>query len=155
MARKAQGTEVYFLDPTGDVVTKVVCATAVTGLTAARDQIETTCLDDQARTYEAGLATPGAAQITIAADPAEPSHIRLHELYVDGITTQWAIGWSDGTGIPPTSGDSSGFVLPATRSWVTFAGYISDFPFEFALNSMVTSTMSVQVSDFPVWTPKV
>lgn len=154
MAKKAQGTEVYFVDPVGDVVTKVFCATAVTGLTAARDQIETTCLDSQARTYEAGLATPGAAQITIAADPSDDSHIRLHELYVDGTSVPWAIGWSDGLGIPPTSGDSSGFVLPATRSWVTFDGYISDFPFEFALNSMVTSTMAVQVSDFPVWTPK-
>jgi hypothetical protein len=153
MAIKAQGTEVFFIDPVGDVVTKVVCATAITGLTAARDQIETTCLDDQARTYEAGLATPGAAQVTIAADPAEPSHVRLHELYVEGITVPWAIGWSDGMGIAPTA-DSSDFVLPATRSWVTFEGYISDYPFEFALNSMVTSTMAIQVSNFPVWTPK-
>jgi hypothetical protein len=152
MAIKAQGTEVWFIDPVGDVVTKVVCATAITGLTAARDQIETTCLDDQARTYQAGLATPGAAQITIAADPAEPSHVRLHELYVEGITVPWAIGWSDGTDAP--TNDSSDFTLPATRSWVTFEGYISDFPFEFALNSMVTSTMAVQVSNFPVWTPK-
>ena len=153
MAKKAQGTEVYFVDPDGNVVTKITCVTSVTGLTAARDQIETTCLDSPARTYEAGLATPGAAQVTIASDPADASHIRLHELYVAGTSVPWAVGWSDGTA-PPTSGDSSGFVLPTTRSWVTFDGYISDFPFEFAQNAMVTSTMAIQVSNFPVWIPK-
>ena len=152
MAVKTQGTELYFLDPDTDVVTKVGCVTTLTGLTAARDQIETTCLDSTARTYVAGMATPGAAQFTINADPDDASHIRLHELYVDGTSVPFALGWSDGTGILPT-GDSTGFVLPSTRSWITFDGFVSDFPFDFALNTVVTSNISIQVSDFPVWVP--
>ena len=152
MAVKTQGTELYFLDPDTDAVVEVGCVTTITGLTAARDQIETTCLDSNARTYEAGMATPGAASFTINADPNDPSHVRLHELYVAGTKVDWALGWSDGTAAPTV--DSNGLVLPATRSWINFNGYVSDFPFDFALNAVVTSNLSVQVSDFPVWTPK-
>lgn len=152
MAVKTQGTELYFLDPEDGSVVEVGCVTTITGLTAARDQIETTCLDSGARTYEAGMATPGAAQFTINADPGDPSHVRLHELYVSGEKVDWALGWSDGTAAPTS--DTDGLVLPSTRSWINFNGYVSDFPFDFALNAVVTSNLSVQVSDFPVWTPK-
>ena len=152
MAIKTQGTELYFLDPEDNSVVEVGCITNLTGLTAARDQIETTCLDSAARTYEAGLPTPGTASFTINADPQDPSHIRLHELYVAGTTLDWAVGWSDGTALP--TADSSGLAGPTTRSWIFFNGYVSDFPFDFALNAVVQSNVSVQVSDFPVWVPK-
>lgn len=152
MAKKTQGTELWFIDPVGDVLTKVGCVTSITGLTAARDQIETTCLEDQARSYEAGLATPGAAQFGINFDPADASHVRLHELYVVGDNLEFALGWSDGVA-PPTN-DSSTFVLPATRSWIRFGGFIADLPFDFAQNAVVASTVSVQVSGFPELTPK-
>lgn len=153
MAKKTQGTELWFIDPTGDVLTKVGCVTSITGLTAARDQIETTCLEDQARSYEAGLATPGAAQFGINFDPSDASHVRLHELYVLGENLEFALGWSDGTAAPTT--DSSAFTLPTSRSWIRFGGFISDLPFDFAQNAVVASTVSVQVSGFPELTPKV
>lgn len=153
MAKKTQGTELYFIDPDTFAVTKVGCVTALTGLTASRDQIETTCLDSDARTYEAGMATPGAAQFTINFDTGDASHVRLHELYVDGTTLDWALGWSDGTGIAPTS-DSTAFDAPATRSWILFEGFISDLPFDFALNAVVTSNVAIQVSGFPTLVPK-
>jgi len=159
MAKKTQGTELYFIDPATDEVMKVGCVTSVTGLTAARDQIETTCLEDQARSYEAGLATPGQAQFGINFDPEDESHVRLHELYVEGVNVPFALGWSDGTGIAPTvtapvGDEPAEFTLPATRSWITFDGFISDLPFDFSQNAVVASTVSVQVSGFPVLTPK-
>lgn len=84
--------------------------------------------------------------------------MRLHALKVAGTTLQWAVGWSDGTGIAPTSdADSAGdyqFVIPATRSWITFEGYMNAFPFSFAQNAMVASSVGIQVSGEPVWTPK-
>ena len=126
--------------------------TAISGITAARDQIETTCLSSAARTYEAGLATPGTAQFTINFDPADDSHVLLHDLYVAGTTLEWTVGWSDGTA-PPTA-VAGAFVLPNTRSWVSFDGFPSDVPFDFGLNSVVTSTISVQMSGFPSLTPK-
>ena len=152
MAVKTQGTELYFIDPANGDVVEVGCVTTLTGLTAARDQIETTCLDSTARTYVAGMATPGQAQFTVNFDPADPSHVRLHELYVEGTTIDWALGWSDGTTAP--TGDSSGFTLPTDRSWLTWDGFLTDVPFDFALNTVVTSNIVIQVSDFPILTPK-
>ena len=109
-------------------------------------------MEDQARSYEAGLATPGAAQFGINFDPADTSHVRLHELYVAGGNLEFALGWSDGTAAP--TNDSSLFTLPGTRSWITFGGFISDLPFDFSQNAVVSSTVSVQVSGFPILTPK-
>lgn len=152
MAQKTQGTQLYFIDPDDGSVVTVGCVTAITGLTAARDQIETTCLDSAARTYEAGMATPGAAQFTINFDNSDASHVRMHELYREGDTLEWAIGWSEDDASPTSDSDSE-FVLPGSRSWITFRGYISDLPFDFALNAVVTSNISVQVSDFPVLVP--
>ena len=155
MSKKVQGSQLYFIDPEGDVITEVACITTLDGLDAARDQIETTCMSDTARSYEPGLATPGAATFGINTDPSEASHVRLHELYVAGTTVKWALGWSDGIGIPPTSVDTDEeFVLPATRSWITFTGYVASFPFSFAQNAVVASSLSVQVSGFPVLVPK-
>jgi len=152
MAVKTQGSELYFIDPdTADVV-EVGCVTTLTGLTAARDQIETTCLDSTARTYVAGMATPGQAQFTVNFDPSDASHVRLHELYVEGVTIDWALGWSDGTAAPTS--DSSAFTTPTTRTFILFNGFLTDVPFEFALNTVVTSNIAVQVSDFPVLVPK-
>lgn len=154
MAVKTQGTDLYFVDPYDDSITKVGCVTSITGVNAARDQIEVTCLDSAARVYEAGLGAPGAATFGINFDPTDTSHVRLHEIYVAGTKIEWALGWSDGTAAP-TSVDSDGeFVLPATRSYISFNGYISDLPFDFSLNAVVSSSVSVQVSDFPVLASK-
>lgn len=158
---KTQGTELFFIDPEDDSIVKVGCPTSITGLTAARDQIEVTCLDSAAREYVAGMPTPGTANFGINFDPSDPSHIRLHELYRDGTTLEWALGLGDYTPPPPAAGPqptgvSSGgqFILPATRTWITFTGYLSDFPFDLSLNAVVTNAVAIQVSDFPVVVPK-
>jgi hypothetical protein len=63
------------------------------------------------------------------------------------------VGWSDGTGTDPTiTGDSAGdyaFVLPDSRSWIRFEGFMNSFPFSFAANAQVTSTVGIQVSGEP------
>ena len=154
MAKKTQGTQLYVADPATDTLITVGCVTNITGITATRDQIETTCLDSTARTYVAGLAAPGAATFTINFDPTDASHTRLHELYVSGDTLEFALGWSDGTAAPTV--DTNGtFNLPTTRTWIAFDGFITDLPFDFALNTVVTSNVSVQVSGFPTLTEKV
>jgi hypothetical protein len=150
---KTQFTQLYFLDPDGNVPTEVDCVTSLTGLSASRDQIETTCLNSPGRTYEAGMPTPGTANFTINFDGSQPSHVRLHELYVSGETLDWAIGLSDGTA-PPTADESAGFTYPGTRSWLAFEGFINDFPFDFALNSVITSNLGIQVSGLPVFIAK-
>ncbi|MND98163.1 hypothetical protein D3C80_905040 [compost metagenome] len=157
MTIKAQGTDLFAIDPATNSLLDVGCVTSISGIDTAIDQIETTCLNDLTRTYEAGLATPGAATFGLQFDPADPAHIRLHQLKTAGTTLQWVIGFSDGTVVPTVGTDSSGdpeFVLSPTRSWLTFEGYMNSYPFEFALNTMVTSTVGIQVSGEPVLIPK-
>lgn len=158
MARKTQGTVLYVIDPADDSVLVVGCVTSIDGIDTPIDQIETTCLSDSARTYEAGLATPGTATFGINFDPADESHVRLHQLKIAGTSLVWAIGFSDGTAPPTVHVTSNGdgeFVLPTSRSWIDFAGFMNSYPFSFAPNSVVQSNVGIQVSGEPTVTPKV
>ena len=155
MAKKTQGSELYFIDPATGVVTEVGCVLNIDGIDTTNEQLDATCLSDLARRYESGLATPGQATFGLNIDPSDPSHVRLHQLKVAGTVLEWALGWSDGIGIAPTGVDSAGdFILPTTRTWYEFEGYIADFPFDFGLNALVTSQVPIQRSGPAVWTPK-
>lgn len=152
-AIKTQGTDLYAIDPDDGTIIDVGCITSISGVDTSIEQVETTCLNDDARTYIAGLGTPGTATFGIQTDPQDPVHVRLLELKNAGTTMQWAIGWSDGE-TAPTVGVDGDFDLPATRSWLTFEGYMNSYPFEFALNAVVTSNIGIQVSGDPVLVPK-
>lgn len=150
-AVKTQGTSLYFID------TATTCAvlncTAISGISAQRDQIETTNLGDQARTYVAGLASPGAASFEVQFDPSSAIHQDLHDAYKAGTVLKWALGWSDGTTTPTVAANA--YTLPTTRSWLEFDGYVQDISFDFSQNAVVKANVSVQVSGFPDLTPKV
>lgn len=157
MAILAQGTNVYFIDETGSspAVVTVDCATSFNPGGAPADQIETTCLESTTREYMPGLRTPGQASLSINADPENDSHILMHQLSETdpSPTLKWAIGWSDGT-TAPTIDSNGDFDLPADRTWFVFEGYISDFPFDFSSNTVVTSTVSIQRSGGAQWVKK-
>ena len=153
MSLRTQGTDLYAIDPDDGTILDVGCITSISGVDTSIEQVETTCLNDNARTYIAGLGTPGTATFGIQTDPQNPVHVRLLELKNAGTTLQWAIGWSDGEDAP-TVGVDDDFDLPATRSWLTFEGYMNSYPFEFALNSVATSNIGIQVSGDPVLVPK-
>lgn len=155
MSIKAQGTQLYFIDPDTEEVVEVECITELTGLSQSRTQIDVSCMRDNEAQYEAGRAEPGQANFGIFPDPREASHLRLKELANEGTTLEWAAGWSDGVDIAPSGVESGGtFDLPATRTWLTFRGYISDFPFEFAQNAVVTSNLGIQTSGPTIWIAK-
>ncbi|MCT7656164.1 hypothetical protein MBH78_19110 [Oceanimonas sp. NS1] len=110
------------------------------------------------RKYKKGLRTPGQASLTVNADPELASHVRLFELAEEDTdrSIKWAVGWSDGTDIPPTVAVGGGaFELPTTRTWFTFDGYVSDFPFDFAGNALVATAATIQRSGKGTWTKKV
>lgn len=155
----AQGSELYFIDPDTQEVVKVECPTGFTPGGAPADQLEDTCIDNTTKTFKKGLRTPGSATINLLADPKYASHVRLYELYAldtdDNTDIQFAIGWSDGKGIAPTVDSDGQFVFPTTRTWLAFAGYISDFPFDFQANTLVSTAMTLQQSGLSVWIPKV
>lgn len=160
MSVKTQGTQMYCVDPGNNSVLVVGCVTDIDGIDTTLDQLETTCLDSVARTYVGGLATPGSATFGINFDPADLSHVRMHQLKVAGDVLHWAIGFSDGA--PNSAGDrpaptvdsSGAFVLPNTRSWITFDGFMNSYPFTFAINALVTSKVGIQISGEPAVIPK-
>jgi hypothetical protein len=151
---KTQGTQLYAVDPADNSLLIVSCVTSIDGLDSTIDQNETTCLESTARTYEAGLATPGTGTFGIRPNPQDDSHVRLLALKQAGTSLQWAVGWSDGINIAPTIDSNGNFELPTTRSWLTFEGFMNAFPFSFAQNSQVESTIGIQISGDTTWTPK-
>jgi hypothetical protein len=154
---KTQGTELYTIDPADGSLIVVGCVTSIDGIDVQVEQNEITCLQDLVRRYEAGLGTPGTATFGIYTNPQDPTHVRLHELKVEGATLQWAVGFSDGTGVDPTvSGTSAGdydFTLPDNRSWIKFEGFMNSFPFSFQQNTSVQSNIGIQVSGEPELIP--
>ncbi|MBN8410692.1 phage tail tube protein [Halomonas litopenaei] len=158
MSVLAQGTHVYFIDPNDGTpqVVQVQCATSFSPGGNPADQIEDTCLEDFERSYKPGLRTPGQATLGLNSDPTNASHVTLHELSQmnPSPTVKWAIGFSDGSDAP-TLGVGDDFELPDTRTWFTFEGYVSDFPFDFQQNSVVTSEVTIQRSGGSAWIPKV
>jgi hypothetical protein len=154
MAIKTLRSSLYYIDPAEDEVVTVGCVTSLTGIEASRDQLETTCLEDSARSYEAGLGTPGTKTFTINFDPADASHVRVYNLWRAGTKVLWALGLGDGPPapaalVPPTYASDGGFNLPDTRSWIVYEGYVANVPLDLSLNSMLTANVSVQISDFP------
>lgn len=150
MAKKTQGTDLYAIDPDTGTLIDVGCVTSIDGIDTQIEQIETTCLQDNSRTYIAGLGTPGTATFGLSTDTANPEHIRLHQLYKAGTTLKWAVGWSEAPGVPPaiitdSAGDYAFDPVPQ-RGWLLFEGFMNSFPFSFALNTVVTSNVGIQVS---------
>lgn len=154
---KTQGTDLYAIDPEDGSLIVVGCPTSIDGIDTTLEQLETTCLNSLARTYEAGLATPGTATFGINTDPKDASHLRLHQLKVLGTTLQWAVGWSEAPGVAPTVETNEDgeyeFQTSPQRSWILFEGFMNSFPFSFALNAQVTSTVGIQVSGEPELIP--
>lgn len=153
MAIRTQGTDLYAIDPETEALLTVGCVTSIEGIDTAVEQVETTCLQETARSYIAGLATPGTATFGINTDPSDAAHVRLHQIKIAGLTVKWAIGWADGTA-DAARDTSGGFVLPTSRSWLTFEGFMNSYPFSFAQNSVVQSQIGIQVSGEPVLIPK-
>lgn len=163
MSVLTQGTQLFVL--TKGAVSEVECITAFSPGSNPADQIEDTCLSEKNdRTYKRGLRTPGQASLTLNADPKNASHIMLYNLSIsddeEDQELTFAIGWSDGESSPTaaaagTAGAVDGLVLPDDRTWFVFKGYVADFPFDFAANTVVSTSASVQRSGSAVWIPKV
>lgn len=148
MAIKTQGTRLYVIDPDDESLITVACVLSIDGVDTTNEQVETTCLEDAARTYVSGLATPGQASFGLNYDSDESSHTRLHQLKVAGTILNWVIGLSDGSTLPTV--DSGGtWDLATTRTWIRFQGFITNYPFSIAQNSVVQSNLSIQINGEP------
>ena len=158
MSILAQGTQIYFIDSalSSPAIVAVHCATALNPGGSPAAQIPDTCLEAFEESFKPGLRSSSEASMTLNADPDQPSHVRLFQLGAMNPppTLKWAVGWSDGTA-PPTLDVYDEFIFPTTRTWFWFSGYVVDFPFDFALNSVVATTVPIQRSGPSGWIPKV
>lgn len=149
MSLKTQGTSLFVLIPgTSDSIVRITCVKEVTGVGAgAKDQIDVTCLEDtEDRQFVAGLASPSAVTMTVNYDPADGEYESLLDLKESGANTRFFLGLSDGAkSIAPTL-SSDVVTFPPTRSFLEFQGFISEFPFDFAQNTVITSAITVQRS---------
>lgn len=160
MGMLTQGSQIFFIDLDSNEVVEVECATSFNPGGNPADQLEATCLADSDASYEPGLRRPGVATLGANLDDQNESHVRMYELSQSNPspTLKWVVGFSNGTDVPTAAADSSGeydFVLSEDRGWFSFDGYISDFPFDLALNSFVTGQISIQRSGPSQWIPKV
>lgn len=158
MSVKTQGSQLYFIaeETAGPVLYKVACATNLSGLSSPREQIEVTCLESGTREYVGGLSTPGQLTVTVNFDPAEPSHLKLYELWRDNSDNlPFAIGYGGPADTDPTLDSAGEFIFPTTRHFLEFDGYVVDVPHEGGLNAVWTSAMPIQISGPYVLYPKV
>ncbi len=141
-----KGTEVFFVNPATEALVKITYLTSFNPGAAPSDQIDITTLDTEStRQYLKGLRTPGQASGTILATMSEASHKLLFDLGESGSdsTTQFCIGFSDGTADPTV--DSNGtFNFPTTRTFVSFNAYVSDFPLDFQINDVIKTNLTLQ-----------
>lgn len=75
-----------------------------------------------------------------------------------GYTSKPTINFTGGAGTGAAAsavlGDADDFVLPPTRTWFLFDGYVADFPFDHAANAAVTTAATIQRSGGSAWIPK-
>jgi len=148
MAVKTQGTQLFLIDPDatgGPEVLTILCTTSISGLGAPREQIETTCLEDDSRSYVGGLATPGDITVNVNFDPDNESHYRLYQLWKSNENFQIAIGFGPETDVPTVASDG-GFDFPTARTFIGFEGYVKDLPLQANLNAVWTADIPIQVS---------
>lgn len=159
---RTQGTELFFADlsvtagGTSDPeLLKVACATGITGLGGAADQIDTSCLDTIGdKEFVGGLGNPGQVSVPINFIPQNVVHGALINLKALGTVLDWVIALSDGSTDPSITSDGV-ISVPTDRSTIRFTGYIADFNLDIATNEIVRATLTIQRSGNVLFTPKV
>jgi hypothetical protein len=75
-----------------------------------------------------------------------------------GYTSAPAVAFTGGSGTGAAATASvnleADFVLPTSRTWFVFEGYVADFPFDFAANAVVSTAVSIQRSGGSAWIKK-
>lgn len=141
---KSHGTELYWASA-ATTATRAVAVTSISGLGGAKDQIETTTLDDTSdKTYVAGLGNPGQVSIGFVVHSGESSHEDLLALKDAGTSVSWGIYGSESATAPTASGSAMQTV--ATRSSAIFSGYVSDINIDMSEGDVWKGTITIQRS---------
>lgn len=141
---KSQGTDLYWASgPTA--AKRAVCVTGISGLGGARDQIESTCLDNTVdKTFVAGLGNPGQVTVGFNIHKDEISHADLLALKDSGAEVSWGIYSSDAVTAPTAVGSVMQTVL--ARASAIFKGYVADINIDIQGNDIWKGTITLQRS---------
>ena len=149
MSIKTQGTHLYFVkpgSPTGAAV-KLTCPTGISGLGGSTDQIDVTCLDaTEDRSYVRGMGNPGVVTVPFVLKAGDASHSDIIALRESGVVVNWRACLSDGTDAPTVTAGTNNFAALATRSHISFAGYVSDITLDGSTNEVWRGTLTIQRS---------
>lgn len=145
---KSQKTELYYASA-ATAASKVDCVTSISGLGGARDQIDTTCLDDTDRTFAPGFGNPGQVTVEFNFKSESTVHEALFALKDAGTTVSWGIYSSQATTAPTAVASEMQTVVD--RSSAIFDAYVSDVNVEIAGNDIWKCTMVLQRSGTVSW----
>jgi hypothetical protein len=150
---KTKGTKLFFTDAAGSPqnLLRVACATGISGLGGAADQIDITCLDSEEREFVQGFTTPGSLSVPINFIPRSAAHQALMGLKESGDTVSWMILGSD-QATEPTALDVDNRITSPGGTSAEFLGYVSDFTFDIGANDIWRGTLTIQRSGGINWT---
>jgi hypothetical protein len=146
---KTKGTRLFFVSSESDVL-KVACATGITGLGGAADQIDQTCLESEESEYVAGMNKPGVITVPINFIPRSAAHQALLDLDDNKEVVSWLIALSD-SAADPTIANSDERLESSDPTTVEFLSYVSDFNVDIVTNEIVRATLTLQRSGAKVW----
>lgn len=146
---QTKGTRLFFAKSDSEVL-KVACATGITGLGGAADQIETTCLDSQEKEYVRGMPNPGQITVPVNFIPRSAAHQALLGLKETGESISWLIALSD-SAADPSIASSDGRLESTDPTTAEFLGYLADINVDIATNEIVRATLTIQRSGAVVW----
>lgn len=146
---KTQGTHLYMVDrPAGEAAAllKFVCPTGFTGVASGtRDQIENTCLDEEeTKTFENGLESPGPVAVPFNFVPSAASHQRMIELRDSGEVLDWVALLSESATAPTLgAGPDYALVPPVDRTAIIFRASVTEFTLDASGNEIWRGTMTL------------
>lgn len=146
---KSQKTELYWASA-ATTATRAVAITSFSGLGGARDQIDTSSLDNtEDRTFVSGLGSPSPVTVAFNVHKDEASHTALLALKTSGAVMSWGIYSSDAATAPTAVGSVMQGV--ADRASAIFSGYVSDVNIEIGANDIWKGTITIQRSGQVTW----
>ena len=146
---KSQKTELYWASAAA-VATRAVAISSISGLGGARDQLDSSTLDNaEDKTFEAGLGTPGQVTVAFNVHKGEVSHEDLLALKASGAEVSWGIYSSDAATAPTALASVMQSVVD--RVSAIFQGYVADVNVDIGTNDLWRGTITIQRSGAVTW----
>lgn len=141
---KTQGLNAYIIE-SDDTVTDMGCLFEVDDISSERDDIDTTGLcQTDSKTYIAGLKDPGDTSWTLKYVKGGEAASKVKDLWDSGDIATFAVGLSQSADAPTIA--SGTITWPSSRTFIHFDGYVSDMPFSFEKEGIVTSEVAIKLT---------